>query len=274
MTLPSRRPRRVRPFLAMGFAVLVVLNVPATPAWASGIPVFDVNQLMAQVEARFEFIQTLRRYEQQIAQWRNLLSQNPMERVREAVGGRPKLGDKLTLRGDTDGIQQRCGASGGGIGGLLGNLFDIRFDANGDLREQQTKLCEVQVVLENRRWNENVLMIKQMELLQEKADAVADARRSGMTQGEIDTNLVDLKVAQDDYERNAVKGKARIATYDEMLGSVATMQRMAAEELLRGSRPTGFSAAVAETIVQGAVLRSVLRVGNGGCGDRLGQPCD
>lgn len=273
MTQPSRRPRRAHPFLTMGFAVLVVLSVPATPARASGIPVFDANQLMAQIEARFEFIQTLRRYEQQMTQWRSLLSQNPLERVREAVGGRPKLGDKLTLRGDTDGMQQRCGDAGG-VGGLLGNVFDIRFDANGDLREQQRKLCEVQVVLENRRWNENVLMIKQMELLQEKADTVADARRSGMTQGEIDTNLVDLKVAQDDYQRNAVKGKARIATYDEMLGSVATMQQMAAEELLRGSRPSGFSSAVAETIVQGAVLRAVLTVGNGGCGDRLGQPCD
>jgi len=242
-------------------------------ALATGIPVFDANQLVSQVESRFEFIATLNRYREQVQQWEAMLSQNPLMRIRNNANTRPKIGSQLQLREDDFG-DRRCNAGGGNpVSGLL-NIFQLSFDPQGNLRQEQTKLCVLEVAIENRRWNENVLMIRQMELLQEQMDSVADARSGGMTQGEIDTKFGDMQQAQAQFQGNVEDGRTRIGTYDDMLRSVRNTQAMAAEQLLKGTQPSSFLAEAANTMVQGAVLSAALRVGTEDCGDTLGRPCD
>lgn len=259
--------------VVLAIAIVVFCSGQAGKSHATGIPVFDANQLVDQVQAQFEYVETLRRYEAQLREWQNLLSTNPMEQLRESASLRPKLGDQLQMKADSDGVNQQCQVSGGGPIAAIGNLFNISFDPNGNLREEQKKLCALNLALENRKWNENVLMIRQMELHQEKLDAAARARSSGMAQGEADTKSDDFSVAQGLYEENLSRSKARIDTLDGMIKSVQHMQSMAAQQILAGQQPDGFLEAAATTLVQGAVLGAALNVGNDGCGDDLGVRC-
>ncbi len=267
-----RSPRRAKRATSLAVALAVSgLLVAPKPAWSSGIPVVDAGHIVAQIT---EFAKELQRYEEQVREWQNLLSQNPIQRLQESANLRPKIGNQLQMKSDTFGADQRCNRYGGGALGAIGNVFQISFDPNGNLREEQKKLCALQVALENRKWNENVLMIRQMELHQEKVDAAANARSANETQGEADTKAIDIEVAQGDFDANLAKGKARIETLDNMIASVEHMQSMAAQQLLAGSKPSGFVAAAASQIVQGAVLEAALEVNNDECGSRLGQRCD
>lgn len=255
----------------VGTAALVLilgLAFHPRPALASGIPVVDGGHIVAQIT---QFTETMTRYQAQVAEWQNLLSKNPLSRLREAASLRPKLGAQLQIRGDDFG-SQRCSADGSSPLAAIGNLFQVSFNPEGNLRDEQKKLCMLEVALINRRWNENVLMIRQMELLEEQLSVVADAQSSGMTQGEIDTHFANLKTAQADYEVNRDKGVARIKTYDGMISSVSSMQSMVAQQLLAGQKPSGFVESAVNTLVQGAVLEAALSVGAGSaCSDRLGQ---
>lgn len=237
---------------------------------ASGIPVVDGGHILAQIT---EFGKDLQRYQAQVQEWKNLLSQNPLDRVQEQSSLRPKIGSQLQMKNDSDGAPERCNRYGEGGLAAIANVFQISFDPNGNLREEQKKLCALQVALENRKWNENVLMIRQMELHQDKLDQAANARSSDMTQGEAQTKATDLAVAQVDFDSSLERGRARVSTLDGMISSVGHMQSMAAQQLLAGQKPSGFLEEAASTLVQGAVLNAALRVGNQDCGDKLGVEC-
>lgn len=264
--------------LAAAIAAIGGLASHSDPARA-GIPVVDGGHIGIQAA---EFAKEVTRHaaqvahwQQQIEDWKNKLSQNPLARVTEqGPNARQKIGDKLQIRGDDYGADQACGASSGGnpLAGIT-NVFQVSFNPNGNLIEEQKKLCLLQVALENRKWNENALMIKQMELLEDQLKTVADARKQGMTQGEIDTSFGDIAVAESDFNANRTKGQARVQTYDGMLASVTQMQSRAAQQMMSGTKPNGFFGAAANTLVQGAILEAALTVGSGSCGSKLGDKC-
>lgn len=254
--------------IAIGFCLAGTVHSPRVEA--QGIPVVDASHIIAQVT---EFAEQLKRHEAEVNEWMSKLSQNPLDRIKEDSESRPKIGDQLQIKDDDEGLEQ-CDRdrSGSPIDPIL-NVFSFSFNPNGNLRDEQKKLCTLQVTLENRKWNENVLMIRQMELLQEQLDEVADARSSGMTEGEINTQFGDMQAAQADFDVNVSKGQARIEMLDNTLASVAHMQSMAAQQILAGSKPSGFAVEFAGELVQGALLQTALSVGNGECGDRLGERC-
>jgi hypothetical protein len=255
--------------IAIGFCLAGAVHSPRVEA--SGIPVVDGGHILAQVT---EFAEQLKRYEAEVNEWKSKLSQNPLDRIKEDSDSRPKIGNQLQIKDDDEGVEQRCDRDGSGSPmAAIANVFSFSFNPNGNLRDEQKKLCTLQVTLENRKWNENVLMIRQMELLQEQLDTVADARSSGMTEGEINTQFGDMQAAQADFDVNMSKGQARIETLDNTLASVAHMQSMAAQQILAGSKPSGFAAEVAGQLVQGALLETALSVGNSECGGRLGERC-
>lgn len=239
----------------------------ATSAWASGIPVVDAGHIAKQI---FEFEKQIKRFEDMKAEWESKLSINPLEREETSM---PKIGDKLKLRDDDEGVEQRCDRDGGGGFGL-GDIFSVSFNPEGNLREEQKKLCALQVRLENRKWNDNVLVIRAMELKEERAREAADSRSGGDTEGQANTKKGDVDVTQNDLINIVNAGQERIAVWDKMISSAAQMQSMVAEKLLAGQKPSGFVASVAEDLVQGAVLKAALEVGTGDCGDELGVRCD
>lgn len=255
---------------AASVGLLVVAAGFASPQVQAGVPVIDYGHITAQVT---EFGKELARYEAQLREWQNLLSQNPLQRVQEAANLRPKIGSQLQMKTDSDGAEQQCNQYGGGPLGAIGNVFQISFNPQGNLRDEQKKLCALQVALENRKWNENVLMIRQMELHQDKLDAVANSRSSSMTQGEAGTKTTDVVVAQADFDANMQKGKARIDTLNNMIESVKHMQSMAGQQLLAGQKPSGFVASAAANLAQGVVLKAALDIGNRQCGSELGVKC-
>jgi hypothetical protein len=280
MTTPkSNRSLRLKSAaLAATLVVGITSLLHSAPADASGVPVVDGAHIALQ---KFEFGQEILRFTDQVAhwnkqitEWKNLLSQNPLQRVGENASARPKIGQNLQMRSDDFGLEETCGSSGSGNPlASISNVFHISFNPEGNPVEEQKKLCTLSVVLQNRKWNENVLMIRQMELLQEKLDAVADARTSGMTQGEIDTNFGDMTVAESDFNTNRAKGEARINTYENMLASVSHMQSVAGKMMLSGTKPNGFFGAAATTLVQGAILQGALSIDAGDCGGKLGETC-
>lgn len=255
---------------SVGACVLAILAGISAPV-SAGIPVIDGGHIATQIA---EFQKEITRYQSMVEEWKSKLSQNPLDRLKEPANSRPKIGNLLTVKADSDGVEQRCNRDGSSNPiAAFANVFSVSFNANGNLREEQKKLCALQVTLENRKWNENVLMIKQQELLQEKLDAAADARKQGMTEGEINTSFGDMQVAQADYQVNLEKGQARIATLDNMISSVEHMQAMAAQQLLAGQRPNGFAAAAASSLAQGVGLKAALDIGNRQCGSELGVKC-
>ncbi|NJN36097.1 MAG: hypothetical protein HC794_02380 [Nitrospiraceae bacterium] len=81
------------------------------------------------------------------------------------------------MKTDSEGAEQRCNRYGaGGPLGALSNIFQVSFNPSGNLREEQKKLCMLQVALENRKWNENVLLIRMEELHKEMVQTAADQR--------------------------------------------------------------------------------------------------
>ncbi|NJN36096.1 MAG: hypothetical protein HC794_02375 [Nitrospiraceae bacterium] len=82
-----------------------------------------------------------------------------------------------------------------------------------------------------------------------------------------------MTAVKHDYDASVTKGQLRINTLDNMLSSVANMQAMAAQQLLAGSKPSGFLQGAALTLAQGAVLEATLSVGNKQCGSELGKKC-
>lgn len=265
--------------LALAAAITAIVGLAGNPdsASASGIPVVDGGHIGFQLA---EFGKELERHTSQVAhwnsqiqEWKSKLSQNPLARLQENASLRPKIGSQLQIRTDTEGAEQRCNRYGGGPLGALGNVFQISFDASGNLREEQKKLCALQVALENRKWNENVLLIRMEELHKEKVETAADQRSQGMTEGEANTIFGNMDAAKGEYDASVTKGQLRINTLNNMIASVEHMQSMAAQQLLAGSKPSGFVQSAAMTLAQGAVLEAALSVGNGQCGGRLGEKC-
>jgi hypothetical protein len=267
---------------AKGLAAAILLclagSVHSPRVEASGIPVIDGGHILVQ---KLEFAEEFARFgkqvahwEKQISEWKNLLSQNPLQRIGEDASARPKIGESLQMRADDFGLAETCGSENGGnpIASLT-NLFQVSFDPQANPVEEQKKLCALSVALQNRKWNENVLMIRQMELLDAKRDSVASARSAGMTQGEIDTHFGDMAVIESDFNANQAKGQARITTYENMLASVSHMQSMAGKMMLSGTKPNGFFGVAAQSLVQGAILEGVLSVGEGDCSGKLGETC-
>jgi hypothetical protein len=237
----------------------MLIGCAGSTSLVAGIPVVDGTHIGTQAA---EFLKELQRYETMLEEWKSKLAINPLDRPDNSL---PKIGAQLKVRDEDEGVEQRCNryGEGGALGGL-GDLFgiSISFNPDGNLREEQKKLCNLQVRLENRRWNENVLLIKAMELQQEQVDAAAKQRASGDTEGEANTKATDITISHADFETIKTTGIERIKVLDSMIDSTKQLQTMAAEQLLSGQKPSGFAEAALNDLVQGAVLCAALSVGN------------
>ncbi|MCG8277017.1 MULTISPECIES: hypothetical protein [Stenotrophomonas] len=255
----AANPRRHAMPLAAALTLGISMVIAAPPARAAG-PVVEVgpnllqsilnqiNTLTSQIEAAGEYAQNATRWIATLNEWRDRLAQY------QQIVASPLMPTSvnLTVIPEDWNVAERCGVSGLSLGGIMSAL---NLNLAGDIGEQQKNICMAIQLLENRKYNETVTVVRdtmpQVQGILDKIKQIRLASRKAGTMPESSNNTLQSFAAMD---KSFKAWESQIRTYDLQIGTLRNMQQILAGRALKGERnPIG-------TLVKTATLKAALEL--------------
>ena len=162
------------------------------------------------------------------------------------------MSEQFSRRAEDYGMTDSCRGSDGGLNlSALKQGFGI--DLNGDIRQQQLRLCERIVLAENAKYNETVDMLQRLRKRSDELKQIESSRSHvGESQGNLEANDNDVARFSAGMQMDLEYWEAMLAGYDSYVGLLRMdQQRLAARAMEGTTKPWG-------TVMQGAVLKSAL----------------
>ena len=244
-----------RPVMALAAAVTLVLGFSAPVHKAeAGVPVLDYSNLITNIQ---NWIADYTEYGIEAKRWYDQLKMMEQQMLQlqglAAHFGLPS--DKPLARitnPDSYMVRERCG--GDSIANFASNIVSMKPDQ--DLLAQQRGICAKIQQTENYKYNEMVdYMTKTMQDMENAVKEVEKMRSDSSTSGENDGALSGGVVLDARLQAKIEAFNARMSTYDNYIASMQNVQRMLAQQALKGKR-TG----VIGQVVKTTVLKSTLSV--------------
>ncbi|MGX0954917.1 hypothetical protein [Pseudomonas syringae] len=253
----SRRSRLSFSRLAAG--LLLAAGLSAGPANAVGLGVL-VNDQTSLAKALQEYgeqakrwTETLKQYQQQLDHYQQQLIKIPRLDL-----GTSSMADNFAERPEDYGLDDDCpGAPKTGLAGVLQQFKSLAPNMNGNMVEEQMKVCTRMVLAKNAKYNESVRMLKRLIERNNKFKAIEAQRDLGGTsQGALaaNDNEVQRFVAQNAMDLDY--WNAQMTAYDSYIVGLKEDQSRLARKALDGDqnswlKPLG-------QLVQAATLKAAL----------------
>lgn len=221
-------------------------------AHAFGKIVHDPKTLVKQIQ---EYQEQAKRWQEQLKQYQSTLGDASM------MIKSPGFSMELTLeeRAPNQGITERCPDPSGSGGGLLGSMFDMfKPDLNGDILKQQQVVCMNLVLLQNKKYNELVLMVKEADKRKQEIDTMINDAAVKNKPGQMESSIVKAQELMGKSLAEMQYSLARIQAFDGMIESLTIDQQTLGKKALGGSQST--FAGLLGTVIQGASLEAALQV--------------
>lgn len=175
----SRRSRLSFSRLAAG--LLLAAGLSAGPANAVGLGVL-VNDQTSLAKALQEYgeqakrwTETLKQYQQQLDHYQQQLIKIPRLDL-----GTSSMADNFAERPEDYGLEDDCpGAPKTGLAGVLQQFKSLAPNMNGNMVEEQMKVCTRMVLAKNAKYNESVRMLKRLIERNNKFKAIEAQRDLG-----------------------------------------------------------------------------------------------
>lgn len=256
------RSSRKTPFAAS----LALACTLAAGSAGAGIPVTDVgnmpNHIITQIssytsqfQALAEYGETLKRWEEELRQYQEALAQTTSMFT---SAGLP-MSLEMRKRPENHQVAERC-PSPDGSGGLpsLSDLFSAFVpNLDGDVYEEQQRVCVHIVTLQNKKYNELVDMLTESENRKREIERTIAAARADKTDGAQKAaqikmqDLIGKSMAEMQYSQ------ARVNAFDGMIATLNDDQVALANKAFKGS--TSPLAGLIGSLVQGATLEIALQ---------------
>jgi len=251
MTHYAHRPRVSRSRLVAG--LLLTCGLFFGQANAQVI----VNDPMSMGKALKEYAEqakrwtdTLKQYQQQLDHYKQQLIQ--LQRLNL---GESTMADNFAERPQDYGLEDTCpGASGSGLTGLLDKFKSLAPNFQGDMVQEQLKVCARMVLAQNAQYNESVRMLKRLIQRNNQFNKQVQAQRDsgGTSQGALaaNDNEVHRFVAQNAMDLDY--WQAQMTAYDNYIVSLKDDQARLSRKALDGDKN------LLGQFVQAAVLAKAL----------------
>ncbi|AAM42563.1 hypothetical protein [Xanthomonas campestris] len=251
MTVRSRRLRH--PIFRLAAGLLLTIGLCAGSANAQVVivnPTGEGKDIAEYAEQAKRWTETIKQYQQELDHYKqqliNLTSLNFL---------RPPLDDKFVLREPGYGLEFTCpGAQASGIAGILEQIKSIAPTMNGNMAEEQLKVCARIVMAQNSQYNESVTMLKRLVQRNTEFEAIERQRgRVGTKQGALAANDNEVKRFT---ARNALEmshWEAKMKAYDVYIAGLKDDQTLLAKRALEGDKGN-----LLGQVVQAAALKIAL----------------
>lgn len=255
----DRKPRKARkaPFLT-SIALACAL---ASGNASAGIPVIDGTSLG---EAIAEFVEQVAKWGVEAERWTSQWSHYTQQLTKlDQIFSQAQLafGQHFQPRSETEGVSERCGGNGMGFSDLIA-AFTMTMD--GDLVDQQKKVCTYIVIFQNKKYNDQV---KAMNMLidQTRADIKKQVLQmaGASSNGGMDSNTANATAGLQTILANYQESEQRAAMYDGMIATLKTDQNSLAERALKGDKGKGMLASAAGAVISTAALAGALAINEG-----------
>lgn len=243
------KARRVSGLASLGLAIVFTM---AQDAHAFGKIVYDPTTLAKQVQ---EYKEEAKRWQEKVEQYKSTLGNASM------MIKSPGFNMEMTLveRAPNEGVAERCPDPSGSGGGLVGSMFDMfKPDLNGNIFEQQQVVCMNIVLLQNKKYNELVLMVKEADKRKGEIDKMISDAANSNKPGEMQSSVIKAQELMGKSLAEMQYSLARIQAFDGMIESLTVDQQTLAKQALSGSQ-TSFSGLLG-TVIQGVSLEAALQV--------------
>jgi len=253
----DRKPRKA-PFLS----TIALACALASGNASAGIPVFDgtalgraIADFIAQVatwgtEAE-RWISQYQHYQQQLTQLQNIFSQAQLAFTQQ-----------FQKRSEYEGVTERCNGSNGNILSDLVSSFGLNL--NGDIVAQQKALCSYIVIMQNKKYNDqveamNTLLQKTREDIKKQLQQLAGSS----TNGAMDTNAANATAGLQTILANYQETQQRTAMYDAIISTLKEDQRQLAKRALKGDQGSSMLTSAVGAVVSTAALAGALAINEG-----------
>ncbi|WP_457321953.1 hypothetical protein [Stenotrophomonas sp. P5_B8] len=225
----GRSPRRTRlAALVMG----VAMSVSATSVNA-GMPVIDYTAIIQAIKSNF---QDIAEFAKENTRWINLMKEytNALVTVQGIInnfGLSPSA--TLTLVPNDYMVTESCGPrTDMSVTGMFAYFV---FDAKGDVKAQQRQICVNIRMMQNRKYNDSVLFIKEtVPLMDSSLKAIEALRQGSKLLGNVTAVDSDSMRTANDLAVQAQAWQARMQSYDAYIEVMEANQKVVAQAALKG----------------------------------------
>lgn len=254
MTEHSRRPRLLFSRLVVGLLLAGGLCAGQVNAQViTNDPMSMAKALQEYAEQAKRWTDTLKQYQQQLDHYKQQLIQ--LQRLNL---GESSMADNFAERPQDYGLEDTCpGASGSGLTDLLDKFKSLAPNMQGDMVQEQLKVCARMVLAQNAQYNESVRMLKRLIQRNDQFKQVQAQRDSGGTsQGALaaNDNEVQRFVAQNAMDLDY--WQAQMKAYDSYIVALKDDQSRLSRKALDGDKSSWL--APLGQIVQAATLAKAL----------------
>ena len=237
---------------ARGVGLVMVLTACTMLSWntrASGVPVIDfinwIQNYLQQYQATGEYGEEAKRWYDSYEHMQQQLIR--LEGLATSMG---PMSDQFSRRAEDYGMVESCrGSQGSPDLSALKQAFVP--DLDGDIQQQQIRLCERIILAENAKYNETVDMLGRLRKRAEGLQKIEQRRTSvGSSQGALESNDNDVARFAAGMQVELQHWEAMITGYDSYIGLLRMDQQRLATRAMQGS-PWG-------TLAQGVVLKGAL----------------
>lgn len=247
---PAFNFRRIAALACLCMSVAVV---GSQEVHAFGKIVHDPKTLIKQIQ---EYQEQAKRWQQQLQQYQSTLGKPDM------LFKSPSFNMELTLqeRAPNESIAERCPDPSGSGGGMLGSMFDMfKPDLGGNIYKQQQVVCINIVLLENKKYNELVQMVRDADKRKQEVDKMINDAAKDSDPGAMASSTVKAQELMGKSLAEMQYSLARIQAFDGMIDSLQTDQQTLAKQALSGSQNNFSAAGLLGKVVQGATLELALQ---------------
>ena len=228
----------------------------------AGIPVVDGGHIGAQLS---KFVQDFGKWEKDFAHYKSQVDHMRQELIKlsnivdmATMGLQGNPLDNIQKRPLDYGMKERCdqGSSGGfSLTSLLGGLLNI---SGNNYAQKQKDICEKIVTLENSKYNDLVVALKDLQAIKQKGlTKTANDSKGANQNGAMDaTNQATTQMIG---ELQVIAARIETATlvYDGMIGALNQDMKNVANEALKGKKKNIVESVISD-VAQTAIIKTAL----------------
>ncbi|MEN5286421.1 hypothetical protein ABE494_10835 [Stenotrophomonas lactitubi] len=252
---PARR-RRMAPLMAAVLTLGMTISTGTSPA--SAMTVYDpfnwVMNFMQELKAGQEYFETASRWSKTAEQYGKTID-NWLSKLQNwsQIIASPLMPPTPTLQQIPEdwNVAEKCG--GGSMVSMSGLMAVLNLSPGGDIGAQQRSICAYIQVLENKKYNETVLVVQQsMPAMDQMLQQLRRIRNAFKNEGALQEDISNNLASSVELDKAFKKWENQIKVYDQQIAALQGRQRNLAERALRGERsPFG-------SVIKAAALKTAL----------------
>lgn len=234
----------------LGASLAAQAVIPVTETGPSLIQHF-LNQLNTYTQKVQDQVQHAKENAHFLAEAQHM--QQQLIQLQGFMASQMPMDDMFQERAENYGMADECPEASGVQAGLSLLRQPLQLDMKGDIKQQQSELCQRIVVARNAKYNETVKILKQLRTRNAEMQKLDQERSTtGTNQGSLDSNNNNTYRLQTRTQMDLDYWQATITAYDAYILACNQDQQRLLKKAMNGTNTT------IGAFTQGAVLKAAL----------------